>query len=336
MPAPETSEVPPSSGPASGDPGAVARTLALLVSLSVADPDPARAPYDRDTYDGDGWGDFDNDCISTRHEVLITYSLDPVVMDSSGCFVESGRWVDPYTGSEYTSASDVTIDHVVPLAEAHRAGAWRWDFDSRNRLANDEYSGHLRVVSADVNQSKGDKRPDEWLPPDRAAHCQYASDWTVTKARYRLTVTALERAALEDALGTCDGSLQASADAPLPVVAVTTPTTTTTTTIVPSAGPGEITLLSCDARAEVVMIGNTGGEPIALSGHTIHDDGVKHSVSLGQFGTLESGQQLTLLSGPDATARDGAVVWTGQNVWNNDGDTAFLIAADGSQQQAGC
>jgi hypothetical protein len=99
---------------------------ALLALIEVADPDPARAPYERDTYDREGWGDFDGDCITTRHEILVTYSLDPVLMDPSGCFVESGRWIDPYTGSEYTSASDVTIDHVVPLAEAHRSGAWRW------------------------------------------------------------------------------------------------------------------------------------------------------------------------------------------------------------------
>lgn len=331
-----TSEVPPSSGPATGDPDAVARTLELLGSLTVADPDPARTPYERDTYDREGWGDFDNDCISTRHEVLITYSLDPAVMDLSGCFVEAGRWIDPYTGTEYTSAGEVTIDPVVPLAEAHRAGAWRWDFESRHRFANDEHPAHLRVVSGDVNQSKADKRPDEWLPPDPAAHCQYASDWTVTKARYRLTVTASERAALEAAIGTCDDSLLAVTDAPLPVVVNTTPATTATTTIAPSVGPGEVKLFACDARAEVVVIGNTGGEPISLSGYTLYDEGVNHSVSLGRFGTIEPGQQLALLSGPDANAAVGAFVWTGQDVWNNDGDTAFLIAPDGSEQRAGC
>jgi competence protein ComEC len=97
-----------------------------------------------------------------------------------------------------------------------------------------------------------------------------------------------------------------------------------------------VTLFSCNARAEVVTIGNTGGQAISLSGYTLHDFEVRHSVSLGQFGSLEPGQQLRLLSGPDASAGAGDVVWTGQNVWNNDGDTAYLIAPDASQQQVGC
>jgi hypothetical protein len=69
-------------------------------------------------------------------------------------------------------------------------------------------------VSGDVNQSKADKRPDEWLPPEPSAHCQYASNWTVTKARYGLTVTASERAAIEAALATCAGTLNRSQTRP--------------------------------------------------------------------------------------------------------------------------
>ena len=308
-----------------------------MASLTVADLDPARTPYEREEYDQGGWGDFDGDCISTRHEILITYSLVPVTMDASGCYVETGQWIDFYTGDEFTSADQVTIDHVVPLAEAHRAGAWRWDLDSRYRFANDAFPGHLVVVGGDVNQSRADKRPDEWTPPDPAAHCGYATNWILSKARYRLSVTANEQVALQLLLGTCQPDTPVVIpEAPLPVVATTVATTTTTTTIAPSAGPGEVKLLSCDKRAEVVMIGNTGGQPVSLSGYTLHDEGDKHSVSLGQYGSLEAGQQLALLSGPDAAAGAGEVVWTGQNVWNNDGDTAFLIGPDETQQSAGC
>lgn len=311
---------------------------AMLEGLVVAEPDATRPPYERDDYDREGWGDFDGDCISTRHELLIAESLEPPVMDPSGCFVEAGRWVDPYTGTQYTLADQVTVDHVVALAEAHRAGAWRWDLDSRYRFTNDEHPGQLVLVGADVNQAKADHRPDEWLPPDPAAHCQYASDWITTKARYQLTVTASEHAALTAVLESCSdaSALRPLVDTPAPVVVITVPTTTTTTTIAPSAGPGEVTLLSCRRREEAVLIGNTGGEPISLSGYVLHDEGDKHSVSLGQFGDLEPGQQLTLLSGPDATAGPGQVVWTAQNVWNNDGDTATLVAPDESQQTAGC
>ncbi|WLS48971.1 hypothetical protein Q3V37_05700 [Micromonospora profundi] len=45
-----------------------------------------------------------------------------VVVDSS-CAATSGRWYSPYDGATWTAASDVDIDHVVPLAEAWRSGA---------------------------------------------------------------------------------------------------------------------------------------------------------------------------------------------------------------------
>ena len=108
------------------------------------------------------------------------------------------------------------------------------------------------------------------------------------------------------------------------------------TTIAPTADPGVVALLSCERREEVVTIGNTGGETITLSGYTLHDEGDKHTTGLGEFGSLEPGEQLRILTGPDAVDGDGQVVWKNQNVWNNDGDIAFLVAPDGSETQRGC
>ncbi|MDW3213443.1 MAG: lamin tail domain-containing protein [Ilumatobacteraceae bacterium] len=327
----------PETSTAPGLSPAITEAAADLASLRTADPDPDRPPYERTDYDGGGWADFDGDCVSTRHELLIAASLDEPVM-SDGCYVESGRWIDPYTGDEHSESSQVTIDHVVPLAEAHRSGAWKWDLDSKRRFANDETPGHLVVVGADVNQSKADSTPDQWLPPAPSAHCQYTIDWITSKSRYDLTVTAVERAALGQALDTCSAKsvVRPVSEAPAPIVVITVPTTTTTTTIAPAPGPGVVTLLACDKRAEVVTIGNTGGQTASLSGFLLHDEGLKHSTSLGDYGTLEPGQQLRLLSGPDASPGTGEVVWTGQNVWNNDGDVATLIAPDGTQQIKNC
>lgn len=335
---PETSvETQPTEVPPSEFPLAATNAEAQLLGLVVAEPDPQRSPYIRDEYDGDGWADFDGDCISTRHELLIVYSLDEPAL-SDGCFVDTGRWIDPYTGNEYSDASDVTIDHVVPLAEAHRSGAWRWDSDTKNRFANDETPGHLLVVDGDVNQSKADSTPDKWMPPASEAHCQYAIDWIGAKTRYDLTVTAPEQAALADALATCSNSstVRPFVEAAVPIVVVTIPTTTTTTTIAPSAGPGVVVLLACDKRNEVVTIGNTGGETVSLSGYTLHDEGDKHRTSLGGFGSLAPGEQLRILTGPDASSGAGQVVWKNQNVWNNDGDVANLIAPDGTVTTERC
>ncbi|MFT6762850.1 MAG: hypothetical protein ACJAXA_001504 [Candidatus Aldehydirespiratoraceae bacterium] len=151
-------------------PVAVLAAALDLEALVVADP--AREPYERDRYDGDGWLDADGDCLSTRHELLVSYSLVEPTLNADGCRVETGRWIDPFDGLGYTLESQVSIDHVVALAEAHRSGAWRWDDDTKQRFANDELAGHLLVVGRDTNQSKGDKSPDTWLPPDPAAHCQ--------------------------------------------------------------------------------------------------------------------------------------------------------------------
>jgi hypothetical protein len=319
-------------------PVAVLAAALDLEALVVADPDPAREPYERDRYDGDGWLDADGDCLSTRHELLVSHSLVEPMLNADGCRVETGRWIDPFDGLEYTLESQVSIDHVVALAEAHRSGAWRWDDDTKQRFANDELAGHLLVVGRDTNQSKGDKSPDRWLPPDPAAHCQYAIDWVTSKARYELSVTASEQVALNTALGSCatvTTAVRPAVEVPEPIVAVTTPTTTTTTTIAPSAGPGVVGLLSCDKRSETVTIANTGGELVSLSGFELHDEGAKHSTSLGRFGSLAPGEQLRILTGPEASNGLGQVVWKNQNVWNNDGDTAYLVGF-GVEQTANC
>lgn len=40
------------------------------------------------------------------------------VETSSACAATSGTWVSPYDGATWTAASDVDIDHMVPLSNA--------------------------------------------------------------------------------------------------------------------------------------------------------------------------------------------------------------------------
>ena len=208
-------------------------------------------------------------------------------------------------------AEPATIDHVVPLAEAHRSGAWRWDNATKNSFANDETPGMLLVVAGDINQSKADKTPDQWLPPDASAHCQYAIDWINSKSRYTLTVTAAESAALAQALDTCTpATVVRPAPDTVPNVVVTTPTTTTTTTIAPSAGPGVVALMSCDKRAEVVVIANTGGAAVSLSGLRLARRGPQTrsvtSASSGHFSPANDSDRDRRTTQPPVTA-----VWCG-------------------------
>jgi hypothetical protein len=122
----------------------------------------------------------------------------------SGCKVISGTWFDPYTNQTYSDPQDLDIDHVVPLANAWRSGASSWDDKQRERYANDP--DVLLSVEDNANQEKGDKGPEAWKPPNDNEWCDYAERWIGIKSKYSLSVNEQEKEALEQMLGTCEGS----------------------------------------------------------------------------------------------------------------------------------
>jgi hypothetical protein len=148
------------------------------------------------------WIDADRDGCDTRDEVLIAESrTTPRIR--TGCSV-SGSWRSVYDGMTTTRASSFDIDHVVPLKEAWDSGAWAWTSARRQGYANDlGNSRSLRAVSAASNRAKSDGDPAQWLPPLVSFRCTYATDWVVIKVRWRLSVDALERAALKRILTSC-------------------------------------------------------------------------------------------------------------------------------------
>ena len=161
-------------------------------------------PYSRDLYEH--WIDADGDCQNTRQEVLITESLIPVMLDAQGCRVSSGLWFDSFTGQEFTDPSGLDIDHMVPLAEAHRSGSDTWTASRRRQYANDLSSPDILIaVSLSANRSKGDRDPANWLPPNREFHCEYVARWVMTKARWALRSDEAERAAIAGVLSSCLG-----------------------------------------------------------------------------------------------------------------------------------
>lgn len=157
-------------------------------------------PYQRK--DWPHWIDADRNCRNTRQELLITASQIPVrFKDVRQCTVKTGLWAGPYTGKSFTRASDVDIDHIVPLAHAHRHGAASWSRAQRRTFAND--FDNLLVVDDATNQTKSDKAPHQWLPPDKRFWCEYGRLWAHVKQKYRLTVTQPERTALKQLAATC-------------------------------------------------------------------------------------------------------------------------------------
>jgi hypothetical protein len=53
---------------------------------------------------------------TTRESVLKRDGVN--VVTSSSCAATSGSWYSPYDGATWTAASDVDIDHLVPLSNA--------------------------------------------------------------------------------------------------------------------------------------------------------------------------------------------------------------------------
>ena len=204
----------------------------LLQGLIVSNSS-APVSYDRDDW-GSGWSDADGDCMSARHEVLKTESVDQAQVDYYGCTVTGGRWYGAFTGTWVTNPSSLDIDHFVPLANAHASGGWAWSSTTKRNYYNDlSDPKHLIAVTASANRSKGARGPESWKPTDTSYWCVYAHSWATIKTRWDLTVTTSELAALTSMLNTCDSEPASTWTAP--AAPATTSSTTTTTSSVPTA-----------------------------------------------------------------------------------------------------
>lgn len=154
----------------------------------------SNAGYARDAQFGT-WTDADGDCRNTRHEVLAAESTVAPTSSARGCTVISGRWVPFYDAATYTAATQLDVDHLVPLAEAWGSGAQAWTQAQRVAFANDlgdERS--LNAMPSALNAAKAASGPERWLPP--ANTCRYVEAWTAVKLRWALSVDPVERAAL--------------------------------------------------------------------------------------------------------------------------------------------
>ena len=168
--------------------------------------------YDRD--DWPHWSDEDGDCQDARQETLVAESEAPVRFKTDKrCRVESGYWKDPYTGVTVDDPGELDVDHVVPLANAHRSGAWDWTRDRKRSYANDlSHPEHLLAVTAAANRAKGRKGPEEWRPDNESYWCDYATNWADIKARWVLSVTPEELEALQEMVASCPAAVAIIAD----------------------------------------------------------------------------------------------------------------------------
>ena len=164
--------------------------------------------YDRDN-DYDTWKDWDNDCQSNRHEVLIdehdsSTGVGLTYTSSTNCSVATGRWYDPYDNAYFSSASEVQIDHFVPLSESHRSGAWAWSRERKTIYANTlNVPEQLIAVGGSSNSAKGSSDPSDWMPNNTSYHCTYLRDWVKVKSIYRLGINSSEEDYIRNAYSNC-------------------------------------------------------------------------------------------------------------------------------------
>ncbi len=154
------------------------------------------------------WIDADRNGCNTRAEVLIQ---EAIIKPKIGpkCKLTGGKWLSAFDGKTITNASQLDVDHMVPLAEAWRSGAWKWTSAQRQSFANDlENSEALIAVTASTNRSKGDKDPSLWMPAED--QCVYIQNWISIKIKYSLTADSQEAEKLNSVVSTCglDGTTE--------------------------------------------------------------------------------------------------------------------------------
>ena len=147
------------------------------------------------------WVDADNNGCDTRAEVLLEEAtVTPKI--GAKCKLTGGKWLSAYDGTTVTNASQLDVDHLVPLAEAWRSGAWKWTAAQRQAFANDlDNSEALIAVTLSTNRSKGDKDPSSWMPKE--TQCNYVESWISIKSKYVLSVDEKEKIALTQLIRDC-------------------------------------------------------------------------------------------------------------------------------------
>ena len=219
----------------------------LLDSLPVSSGAPAG--YDRDRFRH--WTSVPGTGCSTRQVVLIDERRAGAVR---GCAVAGGTWLSVYDGVEVSNPRSLDIDHMVPLKEAWLSGAWRWTPATRSAFANDlGYTMSLLAVTASTNRSKSDRDPAQWLPT--ANRCAYAKGWVGVKYRWRLSVDAAEKSALQRVLRGCSRLMVVPSLADRQTVDIDAPAATPTAGVAPaSAGTGGL-----DPRFDTCGAANDAG-----------------------------------------------------------------------------
>ena len=175
-----------------------------LAKLAVKGRAP-KTGYARELF-SDGWGDQPGGCDS-RNFILMRDLTQIKMRSGEACIVASGVLADPYTGKKINfvrgvkTSLAVQIDHVVAVSDAWQKGAQQLTYAVRNKFYNDPLN--LLAVDGPTNGKKSDSDAASWLPPNKAYRCPYVARQIAVKLKYKLWVTAAEKAAIASVLVKC-------------------------------------------------------------------------------------------------------------------------------------
>jgi hypothetical protein len=172
----------------------------LIEKLSTKGRGP-KTGYDRDKF-GYAWMDTAdgvplarNGC-DTRNDLIRRDGQNLRFRSGSDCVVIAMTLHDPYTGTAIEwrkqQASEVQIDHVVPLSYSWQMGSSRWPRSKREQFANDVLN--LIPAQGRANSAKGDSGPAAWLPPHKRIRCSYAVRFAQVALAYDLPVATADKA----------------------------------------------------------------------------------------------------------------------------------------------
>ena len=91
---------------------------------------------------------------------------------------------------------------------------------------------------------------------------------------------------------------------------------------------GKVEIVSKDLLADKVVIQNNSQAAVHLQGWQLVSVEGDQRFNFPNI-TLQRGEQLAIVSGPDAVEAKGQLVWTKRAIWLNDGDAAKLLDAKG-------
>jgi len=177
-------------------------TLLSWIGHSTSLPTP-KERYSRRKHYG-SWirGMRDGQCYNTRARVLMRDSVQPVEFrENNNCVVDSGSWYDAYSGQWVYRASELQIDHVVPVKVSYDLGGFNWSGQKRcmyfNFLAFPE---HLIPIGLSENARKGARSPDLYMPLNKQFWCSYLKNWLKIKLVWGLPLLPNEAMSIQEAM----------------------------------------------------------------------------------------------------------------------------------------